>query len=243
MIGNQSAIQPGRYPAQPTGVASVYENDKGSLVLAMDFTVEGQELRWWTTLATEKDGLNTRHIDHLKQCFPWDGADPFWFADNAEKLCRCDVEVTVELRPGTKNPDKLFPAIAFVDPPGGGLIELPQGDRRALLAKYGAKFRAIAGGTPMRPPTASGHPPASRPMTPTEGTRLPPVKAPQSGKESTEAECWAKWCELNAATPEKELAVGWFATLERLLPGVNLETFTPSQWGQVMADLDDYIPF
>ncbi len=247
MTSNFNPVEPGRYPGRPTGDASVYENEKRSLVLAMDIMVEGLELRWWCTLATEKDGINVRNIEHLKECFDgWDGVDPFWFQDNAAALPDYSLEVTIELRPGTKNPQRLFPSIQYVDPPGKAREEMPVGDRRALLSKYGAKFRAIAGGAsaPHRPPqhvhtnprTAPGksHARGAVPATPSRQYTPPP---------STEEGCWTRWCEQKPTLTEKELQEGWFSMLDRLMPGKATGDYTPEDWGCVMADINDYVPF
>jgi len=250
MTSNFSPVEPGRYPGRPTGGASVYENDKHSLVLAMDIIVEGLELRWWCTLATEKDGINERNIEHLKECFgAWDGIDPFWFQDNAAILPEYNLDVTIELRPGTKNPQRLFPSILYVDPPGKAREEMPVGDRRALLAKYGAKFRAIAGGASAshrHPQPAHANP---RPAPPAPGQMPVRGKVPakptrqQLPPPSTEDACWSRWGEQNPTLTEKELQDGWFSMLDRVMPGKATGDYTPEDWGRVMADINDYVPF
>lgn len=250
MTSNINPIEPGRYQGRPTGGASVYENDKRSLVLAMDIMVEGLELRWWCTLATEKDGINERNIDHLKECFgAWDGIDPFWFQDNAAALPDYNLDVTIELRPGTKNPQRLFPSILYVDPPGKAREEMPVGDRRALLAKYGAKFRAIAGGAssshrPQQPAHASHRQSSPGPAPASARGNVPARPARQQmPAPSTEEACWSRWVEQNQTMTEKEIQDGWFSMLDRLMPGKDPGGYTLEDWGRVMADINDYVPF
>lgn len=226
------SIQAGRYPGKPTGVASVYENDKHSLVLCMEISVEGETLKWFTTLATEKDGINTKTIDRLKACFGWNGVDPFWFVDSPDEYKEREVEVTIEMRAGTKNPEKFFPSIQYVDPPGGGAGAMPEtGNRSALLAKYGSKFRAISGGAPAAPKAATAK-------------KAAPKAAPAAPAEaSTQDECWRLFCAKNEGKGEDALADAWFALLAKEVPGVDQGDFTPAQWGKVKKAITDDLPY
>ena len=139
-------IQDGTYAARP-GQARVYENDNGSLVLCMEVQIEGGPvLKSYHTLAKADGTLLTRTIDNLKAWSRWDGTDPFWFADN--DLTGFAVEVVIENQPGRTDPTRMYPTVKWVNPPGGGagggMAE--SGDRRTILAKYGGKLRANAGG-------------------------------------------------------------------------------------------------
>ncbi len=229
-------LQPGRYPAKATGQSSVYENAKGNLCLAMELDVQGHYLKYITTLATEANGVNTRTIGELKNCFGWDGLDFFWFVDSPEAYSDREVEATIEHTQGT---NKTFVNVTYIDPPGGGGAGLPQpGNKAALLAKYGSKFRAIAGGTAAKP-TAVPKPPAAPPQAPPS---RPPVKPAVAAKVSDQTEVWAVFAKANASMSEGELTAAWFAKLDELFPGVNQGDLTPAQWSEMLAAVDA-IPF
>lgn len=232
-------LQPGRYPATPTGASSVYENAKGSLVLAMEFNVEGQNLKYLTALVTEANGVNTRNIDTLKTCFGWDGVDFFWFVEHPEAYTDREVEVTVEHNQGQ---NRVYANIAFIDPPGGGNQLPASGSKAALLAKYGSKFRAISGGAPSKPaaPAAKG-PPAAPPTQP----KLPlkPSKPDLKGTPSNQMACWQKLIEENQGKSEDDLTAIWFGIIGKLFPGVDQGDLTPMQWGSVFEALEDKVPF
>lgn len=227
-------IQPGRYPARATGVASVYENAKGSLVLAMEFHVEGQILKWLTTLATEDNGINTRTIDRLKACFGWDGLDFFWFVEHPEAYIERDVEVTVEHRQGDK---ATFVNIAFVDPPGGNVHLPASGNKASLLAKYGSKLRAISGGTPAKPAAPAAKPPVKAPPASPAKTPPPPKASP-----SDQMAVWGRFSELHAGKSEDDISTLWFELIETHFPGVNQGDLSPEQWGHLFEHLDQ-VPF
>jgi len=186
-------IADGTYGARP-GQARVYENDNGSLVLCMEVQIEGGPvLKSYHTLAKADGTLMTRTIDNLKAWSRWDGTDPFWFADN--DLTGFAVEVVIENQPGRTDPTRMYPTVKWVNPPGGGagggMAE--SGDRRTILAKYGGKLRANAGGVPAaagaRPPVAAGQgsavagqqsvgPRPAAAATETAGPVAPPYPAP-----------------------------------------------------------------
>lgn len=217
-----SNLQDGqRYPGRPTGAASVYENQNGNLVLCMEIDVQGEMLRYYAAIATEKDGINTKTVERLKTMFGWDGIDPFWFVDNGAAYAEREVEASIEMKPG-RNGDRYFANIKFLDPPGGGgNAEMPQaGNRAGLLAKYGSKFRAIAGGTPAKPPAQLTLP------------QSPPPPPAKPARKSDQLECWTKYCEAGG-TEDK-----WFAALAEAVPSVDQGDLTPAQWGQVLDHIE-----
>lgn len=225
-------IQIGRYPARATGAASVYENQNGTLVLAMEFMVEGQALRHFFSLTTKDGALNERTIGNLKTMFHWDGSDPFWFMEHPEGFSEAEVEVDIEHKQGT-NTDRVFANIKYVDPIGGSRGDLPQAANKAkVLAKYGAKFRAVSGGTTAKP--AAPKPPAQKAPPPPPPH---PVAAP-SGKVSDQATCWNRFYELGGKEND------WFEQLKKAMPGKNQGDFTPEDWGKVMDYIEtNHIPY
>ena len=222
-----SQLQDGqRYAGRPTGAASVYENDKGSLVLCMEIDVQGEMLRYYAAIATQDSGINTRTVANLKAMFGWDGQDPFWFVDHGADYAEREVSALIEMKAGTRG-DTMFANIKFLDPPGGGSGggQMPEsGNRAALLAKYGSKFRAIAGGAPAAKP-----PPAAPKAPPT----IRQIMAPPSDQ----AACWARFCELGGTED------GWFKAIAAAVPGVDQGDLTPAQWGLVLKHIEsDTLP-
>ena len=214
-----------RYPARATGAASVYENAKESLIVCIEVDVQGEMLRYYATIATKDNGINTRTVEGLKAMFGWDGLDPFWFSDHGADYAEREVEATIELKQGTS---ETFANVKYLDPPGGssGGGQMPAaGNRAALLAKYGSKFRAIAGGTPAAKPAQ-----ASLPLAKGPPAKPPTIKSLVNP--SDQGACWARYCELGG-TEDK-----WFETLAAAVPGVDQGDLTASQWGMVLAHIE-----
>jgi hypothetical protein len=228
-MNDQNLLQPGRYPARATGQSSVYENAKGSLCLAMEIEIEGGFYKYITTLATEANGINTRSIDTLKQCFGWDGVDFFWFVEQPDAYSDREISATVEHSQGDK---RTFVNVAFIDPPGGGGQFPAAGNKQALMAKYGARFRAASGGTPSAPPKPK--PPAA-----------PPVKRPDlNGTPSNQVAVWGKFREAHQGKDDDAISAAWFEFIEKHHPGVDQGDLTHQQWGHLFDILNsDEIPF
>jgi hypothetical protein len=222
-----SNLQDGQtYPSRPTGAASVYENDKGSLVVCLEIDVQGEMLRYYAALATVENGINTKTVERLKAMFGWDGIDPFWFVDNGAAYAEREVEATIELKQG-RNGDRYFANIKYLDPPGGGSGggDMPAaGNRAGLLAKYGSKFRAIAGGVPAAKPSA---PPVQKTLP-----QSPPPPPAKPARKSDQMECWAKYCEAGGTEAD------WFKMLAEAVPGVDQGDLTPAQWGLVLDHVE-----
>ncbi|MDD5704949.1 MAG: hypothetical protein PHR35_03430 [Kiritimatiellae bacterium] len=234
-------IQDGTYAARP-GAASVYESEKGALVLALVVKIEnGPELKSYHTLANRDGSINTRTVDNLKAWSGWDGVDPFWFMEN--DLSAAEVEVVIANEPGFTDPSKMFPKVKWVNPPGGGGgNKMPEcADRRAVLAKYGAKFRAAAGGVPIAPvaaarkaevgdPRSAGGPPAVRPVP----VRPAPVRPAPSV--ATQAGAWARLCALGANLTQEQREEIWFAAVDAT--GMDQVDMTPAGWAQVQGAIE-----
>jgi len=246
-------IADGTYAARP-GAASVYESQGGALVLALVVKVaDGPELKSYHTLVNKDGAINTRTVDNLKAWSGWDGADPFWFMEH--DLSNVDVEVVISNEPGFQDPTRMFPKVKWINPPGGSGSGVPEAaDRRTVLAKYGAKFRALAGGVPVvaRPAQRSdaggqqsvGPRPAAAatetarpaaapyPMRPV----LPvPVRPPVIAG-GTQAAAWGRLCQLGVnLTPDNREAI-WFACVDAT--GMDQVDMTPAGWAQVQAGIE-----
>lgn len=224
------------------GLSSVYENDKGSLVLSVNCTVtmpdgstEGKLA--FVTLATVANGINTKNVERCRACFPkWNGTDPFALEGNT-----CEGEpLEVELEEVTRgDPPETYLNIAWINPPGGGQggASLPKsGDRAAITARWGAQFRAIAGGT--KAGAATTPPPKPKaPTAPPTAPKAPPKPMPRVAQTRTLDECWATWTEQHQGKPENVVTAEWFDMIRRLCPNSDPQTLTPEDVAAIALEL------
>ena len=225
-------MENGVYAARPKA-ASVYESAKGALVLALVHQLDGGgEIKSYHALTTKDGAINTRGVEDLKKWSGWDGCDPYWFMDT--DLTGIAVELVVENEPGFSDPSKVFPKVKWVNPPGGGSgggLHDPS-DRKSVLAKYGSKFRAVAGPQPVarrQVSPGSAQPPA-RYTAPT----LPPQvanTAPMRKAAATQSSAWARLSELGAGMGRGELEALWFACVDST--GMDQADMTAEGWAKV----------
>lgn len=234
-------IANGTYPARPKA-ASVYEAQSGALILAIVHAIDGGcEIKSYHALTTKDGAINTRCIDDLKKWSGWNGVDPYWFMDS--DLTGIEVELVIENEPGFNDPTKTFPKVKWVNRPGtGGGAGLPEaGDRRAIIAKFGAKFRALAGPQPVAARKPLRRPGRGRRDTlltlpPQPTTVQPPHAAPI--KTATQNSAWARLNELGAGMPQGELEKIWFACVDST--GMDQADMTPDGWSKVTQAVEKH---
>ncbi len=235
-------IANGTYRAKPRS-ASVYESPKsGALVLALGHELAGGgEIKSYHTLALADGEIRTREIENLKKWSGWDGSDPYWFMD--ADLTAFDVDLVIENEPGFNDPSKVFPKVKWVNPcGGGGAGGLPEAsDRRAVLAKYGSKFRAVAGGVPVAAPAPV------KPAAPSAPPARPPAQAPARRAAATQAGAWDRLNVLAGAMKREELEAVWFECVDAT--GMDQADMTAEGWAQVtaaiekrFADAEEHVP-
>ena len=224
----------GDYPARAIR-STLYENQKGSLIAAIELAVadNGAEVSktFFLTLATADNGVSLKAVARGRACFPaWDGQDPTWF--DGENVAGQDLSVTIEHAPDREDPSKMWDNAAWINPPGGRVSQLPtSGDKRTIVAKWGAKFRAAAGGAPVT--SKPGPKPAAPTMPKTPPTRPNPAPAATSDSEA----CWAALAAANPGKDEQDLSETWFLELEKSAPGKQSADITPAEWGKVLASI------
>lgn len=235
-------MENGTYPARPTGNVHVGDHSNGCLICNMEFAFDVGGTIFNTFWMTTKDGaINTRTIDTLKSIFGWDGADPFWLEDHASELADIAVELVVENETftGKDGVDHTAAKVKWVNPVGGGGgNKIENSDRKTLMAKYGAKLRAVSGGTPA--------PKKSTPPTPTQAT-LPPAPAPKKAVTPSDMNaCWKAITTAMADKPRDQVEAQWFEIIQGVHGDKNQADYTPADWGAVMAKLKtvfDDLPF
>ena len=217
-----------------TKAATVYEKE-GKLLLAVAFDVSGNELKSYFLLVQADGTVNTNTIKKLKEWSGWDGVDPYWFVDNASGGIVC--EVVIKMEPGFKEKDKLFPKIAWVNKAGssGGAAMPEMADRRAVLSKYGAKFRAIGGPQPMGAQTKpQGATPPQRPQTATP-PQQPPTRPQATAAHATLEECWRLMQQHNQKLKPEQVTEKWYGFIDAT--GMDQADMTPEGWDKVKASI------
>lgn len=223
---------PGRFVCG-VGERSCYEAESGSLVFVVNCLIDDQtSIMSYNTLVNKDGAVNTKTTDKLKQIFGWDGCDPFELVD--KDCAGLQFEVTVEDEQCTDG--KTRPKVKYIDPLGssnGGGMK-PSGDRAAILAKYGAKFRAVAGGsaprTPARTPTPAAPKAPPAPPPPPPATPPEPAAAP-----STMMDAWSALCETAKGLPKEAIDKIWHGALNQIAKGRRQTELTAAEWGQIRA--------
>lgn len=261
-------IQDGVYNAIPT-VAAVYEKND-ALKLEIHFTLCDEQGNAYTQTGTDgkeypmekykyynlvnaEGAVNTKVIEGICAWSKWDGSDPFWWTDAANVDAIGMVEVTLK----TSNyQGKTYQNVEWVNELGhsakhsGGKIT-ESGDKAAIMAKYGAKFKAAFGGKPKAVPTAKKPAPAAAPKA-APVAKAPPAKtrpAPKASPAKAEAaypdgmdganKVWDEFSLANESMPQAELQERWFAAIDRHSDGKDQQDMTGEQWALVAADLAD----
>jgi len=264
-------LENGTYRAVVKDISIYLRGENERLTAAFRLECEGKELvhREWLEL---NDGtISGKAIKRLRTCFPkWDG--------NIETLeqgfCVQDVEVdvTVENEQDKQDTTKWWTRTKYMDPPGGSSAGAPmpgKESRATLVSKYGARFRALAGGTPsqgvrsQKPEVRSGNAAPGGQAHPAGSATAVPAKAPPSAKKTQPAvaqgamagkldtqggvssleECWDALCKKFPDELREKVSERWFDILERVAPGKDQADFGPEDWGKVLAEVQTDLPF
>jgi hypothetical protein len=243
-------IENGTYPAHPTGRVDVGEHSNGCLIAVIEFAFKDGGTISNTFWLTQKDGaVNTRSVETLKTLFGWDGSDPFWLADHATELTEVEVELVIENESfqGRDGSTKTAPKVKWVNPVGGGGVQIASNDRKALLSKYGAKLRAVSGGAPAKKAVTPNVPPAKEAVPPVKKQPdLPPVVPKKTTGTSNMNTCWKALTDAMADKPRGAVEDQWFEILKECHGDKAQDAFTPEDWGVVvekMKTLFDNLPF
>lgn len=237
------------------------ENGNGYTQTGSDGKEYPLEKRMFYTLISNEGAVNTKVIDFIKAWAPaWDGVDPFWFTDVANTDAIGMVECTLKTEPDYKDPKKSYQNVKFINElghaanHGGGSKPVQSGDRAAIMAKYGAKFKAAAQAT-MKPVAASAlkkpapvvAKPAPAPSRPAQKPNAPSKPAPKSspGYQSGlagQAEVWDAYCKEHPGDSQDALSTAWFAALDEVAPGKDQADLTGEEWTSIAAKLQ-IMPF
>ena len=239
-------MENGTYAARPTGQVHVGDHNNGCLICNMQFAFAdtGAKITHTFWLTCLDGSINTKSIKTLKELFGWDGVDAFWLEDHGAELAEKDVELVVENETFIGKGDgqeHTSLKIKWVNPPGGGVggNAIENSDRKALMAKYGAKLRAVSGGTPAAKKAA----PAKAPTATAPAQKAPPAaKKAGFATPSDVIVCWKAISDAMADKPKEDLETQWFAILKDVCGDKDQGEYTPQEWGKVLAAIDKQFP-
>jgi len=226
-------VQPGTYEGVIVG-AAIYEAPSGAVMCNVVVDINGSHLKGGICLVQKDGTLSERGFKDVQAIFGWSEWDWSKWDQVPETFAGAAVQVVVETVQGDRAE---FSSIKYVNPPGGGQ-RLDKGNAKGLAAKYGAKTRALFGGTPAAPgKRAAAKPPAAKsPPPPTP----PPAMA--AVEPSTMEECWEQFCEVNNGKTELELYDLWPKFVKEVTGKTQMEV-TPQGWGTVKNALGEILPY
>lgn len=235
-------LENGTYAAKPTGKVEVGDHKNGCLIAIIEFVMEdGQKISNTFWLTTKDGAINTRAIDTLKDVFNWDGNDPFTLVDHPDALVDIDVELVIENESfiGNDGNERTVPKIKWVNKSGSGAgaVKVENSDRKALMAKYGAKLRAVSGGTT----------PAKKAPAPTAAPSAPPATAKKKPAPPSDMDtCWKTYTKAMDGKPRPEVEAKWFEIIQSVHGEKSQEDYDPADWGAVLLAIKkqfDNLPF
>lgn len=213
-------LENGTYSGTVKDVSVYLRGDNNRLSAAFRIEIEGKDLKYNAWLELNDGTISTKTVENVRKCFPkWDGT--IETLDDQALVEGVQVSCVVENEQDKQDASKWWTRITWMNPPGGAGAPLPERASKATLAaKYGSKFRALAGGVPSKPPVSTTPPPT------------PPPAVKPAGPESTLEACWDELCKEPGATRAISEAK-WFA----LLAGKEQSTMTGADWGAIMAEI------
>lgn len=189
-----------------------------------------------------KDGtLNEITMDNLKKATGWTGGDPFWL--DTEDLSTIWVQLKIEFETYEGKTRPRIKYINHVDSTGVGVEPASDKERKAIMAQFGAKFRATAGGTPRPAPAPKA---GTKPTTAAPAKKSEPVPAADPVPDGiSKDEAWAKFSGMfGKKTTEKHIESEWTRCLNLQLPGKEDEQITPVEWATFCVNAkSNIVPF
>ena len=197
------------------------------MICALECVIDEQTaITAYVTLALKDGSLSESGLKACREALKWPGGGLDTLIDHVESLSR-EHQVSIVTEAEDYNGKQVM-RVKWVNALGGsnGGVK-PWGDRKALVAKYGNKFRAVAGGVPVK----SAIPKPAAPPAPSP--KPAPAPAP-SGPPSDMMAVWKRLCEVY---PEQEKATeAWHKLQEKA--GKPQEQITPEEWGGFMAKIN-----
>jgi hypothetical protein len=243
-------IQEGTYEGL-TVAASIYEAPSGAVMCSMVVDVCGTHLKGGICLVQKDGTLSERGFKDVQLIFGWSDWDWSKWDQEPESFAGAAVQAVVETVQGERGE---FSSIKYINPPGGGQ-RLEKANAKGLAAKYGAKTRALFGGSPsasargngatadkpLMPPFQKAPPPPTPPPFDSAQGR-PPAPPVVAVVPSTMEECWEQFCQVNASKTELELYDLWPKFVKEVTGKTQMEV-TPQGWGKIRDAIGGMLPY
>lgn len=258
---------PGTYTARRNGKMVLAESEHGALLLYIPYilcSTEFNHIDRHMLVLGKKDGtLSDKAVKNLRRIWPeWDGQDPFALeeievpegSEPEFELADCFHDDSY-IPQGSTDPMIQFKA-EWLNPLGGSQnlpAPIAAEDRKAILTKWGSKFKALSGGKAAA--SAAAKPAAkAAPAAPAKAAPAPakaaPTKAASSGPPSrrgspavgghertaTAEEAWEALVAANPDGDSDELGQKFFEAQDGVREGAE-GNLTPAEWGKVMDAL------
>ncbi len=232
-------IQEGTYEGL-TVAASIYEAPSGAVMCSMVVDVGGTHLKGGICLVQKDGTLSERGFKDVQLIFGWSEWDWAKWDQEPEAFAGAAVQAVVETVQGERGE---FSSIKYINPPGGGQ-RLEKANAKGLAAKYGAKTRALFGGSPSASARGNGATADKPPMPPLPKASppTPPPPAQVAVNPSSMEECWEQFCQVNASKTELELYDLWPKFVKEVTGKTQMEV-TPQGWGKVRDAIGGMLPY
>lgn len=251
----------GTHPAKLAGPIVVNESENTGALCAYIPVTLLSDVPWTgkhTITMVKSDGTPmTKNIETLRQLFKWETANFFDLEDMAIDAIEFDAVGEHEPYTPEGGEEVMVFKLKWLNPPGGGGAKMPErvADRKTLLTKYGAKFKALApvakpaakpaAAAPVQSEMPTAPAPAAKAVTkpaaggPPSRPKSPPAKpaaAPVAARVATQEEVWAAYDNANPSADPEVLGTQYWAAVEEIAPGKD-GNLTPEEWGQVATKL------
>ena len=223
-------IEEGAYPGT-TVAASIYEAASGAVMCSMVIDISGVQLKGGICLVQKDGTLSERGFKDVQEIFGWRDWDWERWGQEPETFAGAAVQVKVETIQGDRG---AYSSIKYINPAGGGQ-RLEAANAKNLADRYGAKTRALFGGSPSKAAAKPAAPPPPPPAAPS----APTLAVPPSSMEA----CWDAFCRENPGKAERDLYREWSEYILTVTSRAQNDC-TPGDWGLVLYRLNaGQLPF
>ena len=189
-------------------------------------------------------GNPTKNYESVREwAKSWNGIDTDYFKGHFSEW---SVDIVVERKEVEINGQmEERPEVKWVnDPNGSHGKQITAGNHKALGAKFGSKLKALAANYNRQHPEAA-KPGAGNGTKRTVGTGTAAAPEKPTKKQLTRGEeAWVKFKEKHQdVTDKQELNTLWFELVGRFTDSTDYRNLPDDVWEQVIADLDDDMPF